>query len=465
MLSAGRPSVVRIARPLIGVRNPPPGPPIPDLLLDFETGAGIPLANGGAGGRGSELVEILSPQDDGGGARLVRAPRYWDPTAEWMPGEPIFAPKQANRLAGWPGPRAGGYWTGPMSPRSSTSETVAVYNNMTGLTVTTVAGGVVGPEAIRCDVAAGHAGNVWPQHPAAFMASGWVVNADGTGTVCYLHAVVELLGAVENHRFWFGLRDEGAGQWIEQIIQRYDQPDQQRAGKIYRGIGPHGGQLYEIWALARLISSPVGPLSAFAYLLSSGSGGNPARAVIVHGCQTYFVTEFRRRPIVGVPPFFSHARSAAVVWTEESLRVNDVSGPWSAGLRADTIPYAAFSNPVNDGIIARLVSRNGNANESFFTRLRNSFNAYNPLLDQTQAFDGRAVVAVGANYNRRVTTDGNTVYDGGQFVSYPTDPTYLIVGGRDDYWYGEYHRFMLWRRALTNQEMLRVFRILGGPLL
>jgi len=57
------------------------------------------------------------------------------------------------------------------------------------------------------------------------------------------------------------------------------------------------------------------------------------------------------------------------------------------------------------------------------------------------------------------------VYDGGQFVSYPTDPTYLIVGGRDDYWYGEYHRFMLWRRALTNQEMLRVFRILGGPLL
>jgi hypothetical protein len=248
-------------------------------------------------------------------------------------------------------------------------------------------------------------------------------------------------------------------------MQRYDEPDHQLAGKIYRGIGPHGGQLYEIWALARLVSTPVGPLSAFAYLLSSGSGANPARTVIVHGCQTYFISEFRRRPIIGVPPFFSHARGTAVVWTAEDLRVNDVTGPWSAGIRADTTPYAVFSNPASDGVIARLVSRNGSSYESFYSRLRDTFSGYNPHFSQPQPFDGRAVVSVGDDYNRRVTTNGTTVYNGGPFVNYPTTPTHLVIGGRDDYWYGEYHRFMLWRRALTDAEMLQAFSMLGGRLL
>ena len=114
-----------IAMALIG--NPDRTPfQVPDLLIDFATGAGIPAAHGGIGGRGEELVEIISPQDAGGDARLVRAPRYWDPSAQWSPGEPIFVGKQAGRLVGWPGPRDGGYWTGPMPSWSSTSETVAV---------------------------------------------------------------------------------------------------------------------------------------------------------------------------------------------------------------------------------------------------------------------------------------------------------------------------------------------------
>jgi hypothetical protein len=353
-----------------------------------------------------------------------------------------------------------------MPSRSSTSETVAVYGTAQGLvTSTIVAGGVVGPEALRCDIEAGQSGGGWPAWPLAMMSSGWTVEANGNGTVCYLHAVVELLGDVSNHQFRFALRDNGTSQFIEIVTQRYDEPDQQRAGKIYRGIGPHGGQLYEIWALARLISTPVGPLSALAYLLNSGSSSNPARTVIVHGCQTYFISQFRRQPIVGVPPFFSHARGTPVVWTEENLRVNDVTGPWSAGIRADTTPYAVFSSPVYNGVIARLVSRNGNYAEGFYTSKRDWFDAYHPSFNQPPSFDGRAVVAVAENYNRRVTTNGTTVYDGGPFVGYPADPTYLMIGGGDDYWYGKYHRFMLWRRALTDAELLRAFSMLGGRLL
>jgi hypothetical protein len=446
--------------------------PPPDVALDFVGGRGIPVANGGLGGMGSELVSVISPQDGGSGARLVRALRYWDPEATWTPGEPIFVPKQADRLVGWPGPRTDGYWTGPMPSRSSTSETVAVYSSVTGLTVTTVAGGVVGPDAIRCDVGAGQSGDGWAAGPAATMSSGWTVDANGHGTVCYLHAVVELLGAIGNHRFRFGLYDHGSSQFVEVIAQRYDEPDQLRAGKVFRGVGPRGGQLYEIWALARLVSTPVGPISAQAYLLRSGSASNPARTVIVHGSQTYFIDRFRFQPIIGVPPFFSYARGTPVVWTAEDLRVNDVTGPWSAGIRADTTPYAVSSNPVPDGVITRLVSRNGSNTEGFYTGLRNLFTAfkphlegYNPYFNEPQPFDGRAVVAVDESYNRRVTTNGNTVHDGGPFVDYPANPTHLIIGGGDGYWYGQYYRFMLWRRALTDAELLRAFSMLGGPLL
>jgi len=458
MLSAGRPSVVRIARPLIGVRNPPPGPPIPDLLLDFETGAGVPLANGGAGGRGSELVEILSPQDDGGGARLVRAPRYWDPTAEWTPGEPIFVPKQAGRLVGWSGPRDGGYWTGPMMGRTSISETVAVYNNATGLTVTTVAGGVVGPEAIRCDVAAGQGGNGWGASPAPMMTSGWAVDANGNGTVCYLHAVVELLGNVSDYQFSFGLYDQGATQFVEQIIQRYDQPDQQRAGKVYRGIGPHGGQLYEIWALARLISTPVGPISALAYLLSSGSGANPARTVIVHGCQTYFLPAFSSFGIVELPPFFSHARGAAVAWTNENLRINAADVAYSAALKARAVQFAVGAT----SCFAEVVARNGSAAECWYHRFATGWRATTPNAE-FPGFDSRVVFRTGADYSRAATVNGNTVVSGGTFGSPPT-PAYLEIGRGGGVFFGRFDRLALWRRALTDAELLRAFRILGGPL-
>ena len=442
-----------------------PQPLVPDVLIDFEDGYGIPEANGGIGGRGSELVQVISPQDDGGGARLVRAPRYWDPMAHWRPGEPIFVPKQANRLVGWPGPRAGGYWTGPMPSLASTSETVEVYSTQTGLTVTTVAGGVVGPEAIRCDVEEGQTGDGWPVMPAPVMTSGWWAEPHSRGTVAYTHAVIELLGSIFDHRFVCGIYDGGASVFLEQLSHRYDEPDQRRVGKIYRGIGPHGGYLYEIWAIARLISEPVGPISARVYLLSSGSASNPARTVIVHGCQMYFIETFRRRPIISVPPFFSHARGTAVVWTGEDLRVNDVTGPWTVGIRADATPYSAYDVQPFDGVIARLVSRNGSSAEGFYLVYDDKLSAYHPFLPQEQPYDGRAVCAVGADYNRRVTTNGTTVYNGGPFVDYPTNPTHLIVGGRDDYWYGEYYKFLCWRRALTDQELLRAFRLLGEPLL
>jgi len=458
MLSAGRPSVVRIARPLIGVRNPPPGPPIPDLLLDFETGAGIPLTNGGAGGRGSELVEILSPQDDGGGARLVRAPRYWAPSAQWRPGEPIFVPKQAGRLVGWPGPRDGGYWTGPMPSRSSTSETVAVYGSTTGRTVTTVAGGVVGPEAIRCDVEAGQSGDGWPAWPLATMTSGWVTDANGNGTVCYLHAVVELLGAIENHRYRFGLYDQGASQFVEQIAQRYDQSDQQRAGKIYRGTGPHGGHLYEIWALARLISSPVGPLSAFAYLLSSGSGSNPARTVIVHGCQTYFLPSFASFGVAGLPPFFSHARGTAVAWTGENLRINTANVAYSVAAKSRAIQFSVGATQ-NFG---EIVARNGSFTEAWYQPQADRWRAGNPVFNWP-GFDSRVAFRTGADYSRAATVDGSAVVSGGEFTSPPT-PAYLEIGRGGSVFFGRFDRLTLWRRALTDAELLRAFRILGEPL-
>ena len=457
MLSAGRPSVVRIARPLIGVRNPPPGPPIPDLLLDFETGAGIPLTNGGAGGRGSEFVEILSPQNDGGGARLVRAPRYWDPTAEWRPGEPIFVPKQAGRLVGWPGPRDGGYWTGPMPGRSSTSETVAVYGNTTGLTVTTVVGGVVGPEAIRCDVAAGQSGD-WTATPGASMTGGWIVDADGNETVCYLHAVVELLGDVSDYRFWFGLRDGGANQFIETIVQRYDQPDQQRAGKVYRGIGPHGGQLYEIWALTRLISTPVGPLGAYPYLLSSGSVSYPARTVIVHGCQTYFITRFLYDGLSNLPPFFSYARGTPVVWTAENLRVNIADVAYSAALKARAAQFAV-GGTLNYG---EAVARNGSPDESWYQWSASVWRSSIPSV-VFHGFDSRVAFRTGADYSRAATVDGNTVLSGGTFNSPPT-PAYLEIGRGYSAFFGRVNRLAFWRRALTDAELLRAFRILGEPL-
>ena len=430
-----------------------PAPLVPDLTIDFEDGYGIPVANGGMGGPGSELVQVISPQDSGGGARRVRAPRYWDPAAKWTPGEPIFVPKQAGRLVGWSGPRDGGYWTGPMMSRTSVSETVAVYNNATGLTVTTVAGGVVGPEAIRCDIAGGQSGDAWAASPAATMTSGWIANANGVITVCYLHAVVELLGAIENHRFRFGLYDQGASQFVEQITQRYDEPDQQRAGKVYRGIGPHGGHLYEIWALARLISSPVGPLSAFAYLLSSGSGGNPVRTVIVHGCQTYF-HEFRRYPMIGVPPFFSYARGTAVVWTTEELRVTDITEAYTFAGKWAT-PALVLPSSLN---IAGIVARNNSGNERWVHIEHDKLEASFPNPGRIVGFNGRAVLMTEANYARRATVNGLNVVDHGTFQNPASNPSYLGLGAGEGQWFGQLRRCMLWRRALTDTELLRAWR-------
>jgi len=435
-----------------------PAPLVPDVLIDFEDGYGIPVANGGMGGPGSELVQIISPQDAGGGARLVRAPRYWDPTAQWTPGEPIFVGKQPNRLVGWPGPRDGGYWTGPMRGRSSTSETVAVYGNTTGLTVTTVAGGVVGPEAIWCDVAAGDNGDGFPASPAAAMSSGWIVDAGGNETACYVHAVVELLGAIENHRFWLGLRDDGTGQWIDSVVQRYDAPNQLRAGKFSRGVGPHGGQLYEIWALARLISAPVGPISARAYLLSSGSVSNPARTVIVHGCQTYFIMRFLNDGLSGLPPFFSYARGTPVVWTAESLRVNIADVAYSAALKARAAQFAV-GGTLNYG---EAVARNGSPDESWYQINASVWRAVVPSVF-FDGFDSRVAFRTGADYSRAATVDGNTVVPGGAFTSPPT-PAYLEISRGASMFFGRVNCLAFWRRALTDAELLRAFRILGEPL-
>jgi hypothetical protein len=459
MLTSGRPSVIHVARPLASVRNRRRKLLIPDLLINFETGAGIPPANGGAGGRGSELVQVISPQDAAGGARLVRAPRYWDPAAEWRPGEPIFVGKQPNQLVGWPGPRDGGYWTGPMENQSSTSETVAVYYNTTGLTVTTVAGGVVGPEAIRCDIAAGQGGDGWAVWPTASMTGGWNVNADGNGTVCYLHAVVELLGNVSDHAFWMMLFDHGTSGIIDLVVQRYDASNQLRVGKFFRGVGPHGGQLYEIWALVRLTSTPVGPIAVYAYLLSSGSGSNPARTVIVHGCQIYFVPSFQSVGIAGLPPFFSHARGTAVVWTGENLRINIADVAYSAALKARARQFTVGAT----NCFADIVARNGSSVETWYHRSVNGWRAASPNAE-FPGFDSRVAFRTGADYSRSATVDGNTVVSGGTFGSPPT-PSYLEVGrGDGGVFFGHFDRLALWRRALTDAELLRAFSMLGSPL-
>jgi hypothetical protein len=405
---------------------------------------------------GSELVSVISPQDGSSGSRLVRAPRYYDPVAEWKRGEPIFRPKQADRLVGWSGPRPGGYWTGPMPSRSSTSETVAVYSNTSGLTVTTVAGGVVGPEAIRCDVAAGQSGDGWSAWPHPTMTGGWVVDGSGNATVCYLHAVVELFGAVSNHRFLLGLRDDGANQFVDYISQRYDEPDKQRAGKVFRGIGPHGGQLYEIWALARLLSTPTGPLSARAYLLSSGSGSNPARTVIVHGCQTYFISEWRRWPIVGAPPFFGYARGSSVVWTTEELRVTNVTGANTVAARLAT-PGLGRVGTLN---ITGIVVRNNWGNERWIHIEADKIVGSFPHPGAISGFAGRAVMLTAENYARRVTIDGVNVVDHGSFTNPASNPSYLGVGAGEGQWFGEMRKAIVWRRVLTDTEMLRAWSML-----
>jgi hypothetical protein len=432
---------------------------VPDLLLDFATGGGIPLTNGGAGGRGSELVQIISPQDAGGGARLVRAPRYWDPTAEWQAGEPIFASKQPNRLVGWPGPRTGGYWTGPMANRSSTSETVAVYWSTTGLTVTTVAGGVVGPQAIRCDVAAGQNGDGWAVWPTVSMTSGWSVDANGNGTVAYVHAVVELLGNVSDHQFWAMLFDHGTSGIIDLVVQHYNASNQLRVGKFFRGVGPHGGQLYEIWALVRLTSTPVGPIAAYAYLLSSGSGSNPERTVIVHGCQMYMVPRFDQTGIVGLPPFFSHARGTAVVWTSENLRINTADVAYSAALKARASQFTVGAT----NCFADIVARNGSNSETWYHRSANGWRAASPNAE-FPGFDSRVAFRVGGDYSRAASVDGNTVVSGGTFDSPPT-PSYLEIGrGDGGTFFGRLARLALWRRALSDAELLKAFLTLGAPL-
>jgi hypothetical protein len=431
----------------------------PDLVLDFVNGSGIPVANGGLGGMGSALVSVISPQDGGSGARLVRALRYWDPEATWTPGEPIFVPKQANRLIGWPGPRTGGYWTGPMPSRSSTSETVAVYSNATGLTVTTVAGGVVGSQAIRCDIAAGQNGDGWAVWPTASMTSGWVVDANGNGTVGYLHAVVELLGNVSNHAFWAMLFDHGTSGIIDLVVQHYNASNQLRVGKFFRGVGPHGGQLYEIWALVRLTSTPVGPLAVYAYLLSSGSGSNPARTVIVHGCQMYMIPRFDQTGIVGLPPFFSHARGTAVVWTSENLRINTADVAYSVALKARASQFTVGAT----NCFADIVARNGSTSETWYHRSANGWRAASPNAE-FPGFDSRVAFRTAANYSRAATVNGNTVVNGGTFGSPPT-PSYLEIGrGDGGVFFGRLARLALWRRALTDAELLQAFGILGNPL-
>jgi hypothetical protein len=264
------------------------------------------------------------------------------------------------------------------------------------------------------------------------------------------------LGPVSDHRFIFGLHDQGSSQFVEQIAQRYDEPDQQRAGTVYRGIGPHGGQLYEIWALVRLISTPVGPLSAAAYLLSSGSGANPERTVIVHGCQTYFISEWRRWPIVGVPPFFGYARGSSVVWTTEELRVIDVTGAHTVAARLATPGLGR----VGTRSIAGIVARNNFANERWIHIETDKIEGSFPNPGAISGFAGRVVILTAENYARRATVDGVTVVDHGSFTDPAPNPSYLGFGAGTGQWFGEMRRAMVWRRALSDAEMLRAFSML-----
>jgi hypothetical protein len=422
-------------------------PLVPDVMLDFETGAGIPLELGGIGGPGSELVQATTPQS--GVGFYKRVAKAYDPA--WQ-GYPLFDLKPANQLVGWPGPRAGGYWTGPMSALSSVSETVSGYNSTTDLAVTPVAGGAVGPDAIRCDVAAGQSGGGLAFSPKPTMTSGWYVGS--SGTIVYAHAVVEIFSDPAIFEPRVGLRDEGAGTFIETTTQSLAAADGPRSGKVHRGTGPHGGQLYEWWGIARLLTTPTGPLAGYLYLLNApAASGFPARTIIVHGVQVYFVPRLDTWPIHGVPPFFSYARGAPVVWTAENLNINGVTGAYSLGLRGRITAYDTLGLALT---YARLFSRNNNANESVYTTSASALASWTPSFTVPGLAD-RAVVAVDAGYGRRATVDGVAVVVGSAFSTPAPAPQYISLGRPDDYFYGRFHKAALWRRSLTDAEMLQAF--------
>jgi hypothetical protein len=195
-------------------------------------------------------------------------------------------------------------------------------------------------------------------------------------------------------------------------------------------------------------------------LLSSGSGSNPARTVIVHGCQTYFITEWRRWPIIGVPPFFSYAWGISVVWTTEELRVTGVTGENTFAGRWTT-PGLGRVGIVN---IAGIAARNNWKDERWVQIEADKLEASYPNPGRISGFAGRAVFSTAANYARRATINGVDVVDHGVFTSPASNPSYLGIGAGEGQWFGQMWRAMVWRRALNNAELLRAFGLLGGPL-
>jgi hypothetical protein len=72
-------------------------------------------------------------------------------------------------------------------------------------------------------------------------------------------------------------------------------------------------------------------------------------------------------------------------------------------------------------------------------------------------FVDRAVLRTEADYHRHATVNGTAIVNHDYFTSPAPGPSYLGLGAGDGQWFGQTRRANVWRRALTDAEMLQAF--------
>lgn len=234
---------------------------------------------------------------------------------------------------------------GPLPALSTpgVTDTVRRYSSMTGLTASDATGGVVQSYSRRCDVADGQSGGGWSVWPVETLSS--VSNGDQL----FWHTICETttpelfspaFGAYDGASFFDGSQDIGLLSSVGAGAG-----GQFRWEKRHLGTGPNGGTLIECW-VSQVLTQSKSNVTARAYLLSTVTGGNPARTLYIHN-HTCVRLPNGHGMMVGWPTWLLVGAGATPALAAEQLEVTAGAVPLTILMRVDfralpsPLPYAA----------------------------------------------------------------------------------------------------------------------------